>query len=339
MTFMSETGNPGYPAGASRASVPLRMTPGRWVVLALTLPVAIALIGWTGFSLVGLVAKGSYSFSYPVTVHNGQVNVNVNGDNVTMRQAPGAAARVTGTVEYGLLRPGLTESNTANGTVLSVNCDGINSNCNVNDTFDVPTGTAVTLNTGGGDAAASGLTDTVKLWTDGGNVSTSNMTGDLQFNTGGGDLTGSGLNSGPSGNLLLNTDGGNINGSDLTGDMQIATGGGDLTGNGFTGSNLQVVTDGGNVNVNAVNSPHAYVQSGGGDVTLMFTQPPGNLQIIADGGNVNVILPQGITRYNISTPSLNGGNANYPSALASPTSRNIIAINSGGGNVTITQAS
>ena len=339
MTFMSETGSSGYPPGASRASVPLRMTPGRWVVLALTLPVAIALIGWAGFDLVGLVARGSYSFSYPVTVHNGQLSLNVNGDNVTMRQAPGSAARVTGIVTYGLLRPGLTETTTASGTVLGVNCDGINSNCDVNDTLDVPAGTAVTLNTGGGDATASGLTDTVTLNTGGGNVSTSNMAGNLQVYTGGGDLTGSGLNSGSSGTLVLNTGGGKINGSGLTGNMQVSTGGGDLTGNGFTGSNLQFATEGGKVSVNAVNSPLVYVQSGGGDVTLMFTQPPTNLQIIADGGNVDVILPPGSTKYAIST-RLGGGSLNkYPSALISPTSRNIIAINSGGGDVTITQAS
>jgi hypothetical protein len=334
MTFMSETGGAGYPAGASRASVPLRMTPARWLVLALTLPVAIALIGWTGFSLVGLVARGSYSFSYPVTVHNGQVNLNVNGDNVTMRQAPGAAAQVTGTVEYGLLRPGLTESTTASGTTLGVNCDGINSNCDVNAALDVPARIAVMLNTGGGDVAVSGLTDTMTLWTGGGNLTASNLTGGLEVSTGGGDMTGNGL----IGNLQLSTEGGNFNGGGLTGDMVFLTGGGDLNGDGFTGGNLQASTGGGNVNVNGVVSPQVNVQSGGGDVTLVFSQPPADLHITADGGNVNVILPPGSTKYDISTPGLDGGNYNNPSALVSSASHDIITVNSGGGNVTITQA-
>jgi hypothetical protein len=335
MTLMSQTGNPGYPAGASRASVPLRMTPARWVVLGLTLPVAIALIGWTGFSLVSLVARGSYSFSYPVTVHNGQLNMNVNGDNVTMRQAPGAAAQVTGTVEYGLLRPSLSESTTSSGTTLGVNCDGINSNCNVNATLDVPARTAVTLNTGGGGVAVSGLTDTLTLQTGGGNLTASNLTGGLQVSTGGGDMTGNGL----SGNLQLSTGGGNFNGGGLTGDMVFLTGGGDLDGNGFTSGNLQASTDGGNVNVNGLVSPQVSVQSGGGDVTLVFTQPPVNLQITADGGNVNVILPPGSTKYDIATPGLDGGNFKNLSVPVDPTSHNIITVNSGGGDITITQAS
>jgi hypothetical protein len=337
MTFMSETGSSGYAPGPLRASVPLRMTPARWVVLALTLPVAIALIGWTGFDLVSLVARGNYSFSYPVVVHNGQLNVNVNGDNVTMRQAPGAAARLTGSVSYGLFRPGLTEITTASGTTVGVNCDAVASNCDANDTLDVPTGTAVTLSTGGGDTTASGLAGTVKLNTEGGNVSTSNMTGNLQFYTGGGDLTGNGLNSGSSGSLLFNTDGGNVNASSLTGTMQIFTGGGDLSGNDFTGSNFQVTTDGGNVNVNALNAPATSIQSGGGDVTLTFTEVPANLQITADGGNVNVILPPGRAKYDISARGV-GGNVNYSPALADPSSHDVIDVNSGGGDITITQA-
>ena len=53
MTFMSTTGQAPEPAvGAPGPSGPLRMTPGRWVALAVGVPVALALIGWTGFSLI-----------------------------------------------------------------------------------------------------------------------------------------------------------------------------------------------------------------------------------------------------------------------------------------------
>jgi DUF4097 and DUF4098 domain-containing protein YvlB len=296
--------------------------------------VAIALIGWTGFSFVSLVAKGTYSFSYPVTVHDGQVNADINVGNVTLRQTAGNAARVTGSVQYGLLRPGLTENATAGITALGVNCDGINSNCDVNATLDVPARTAVMLTSDGGDIEASGFSSNLALSAAGGNMTASNLVGDLRLDTGGGNLTGSGL----AGTIKISTEGGNVNVGNLDGPMRLDTGGGDLSGNGLTGD-LQASTNGGNINLNAVDSRQVSVQSGGGDVTLTFSQPPTNLQITADGGNVNVIVPQGSTKYDISTPGSNGGNINYPSALANPTSGNIITVTSGGGDVTITQAS
>ena len=49
---MTVTSPPGLPDTVS----PLRMTPGRWLALAVAVPVALALIGWTGFSLVSATA-------------------------------------------------------------------------------------------------------------------------------------------------------------------------------------------------------------------------------------------------------------------------------------------
>jgi hypothetical protein len=308
------------------------MTPARWAVLALVVPVALALIGWTGFSIVSLLAKGSYPFSSAIPVHNGQVKENLNLGNITLHQIQGGDARVTGTVQYGLFRPGITEGTQGGASALSVNCDGVNDNCNVNATLDIPVRTAVTLASNGGDIAVSGFSSNLTLSADGGNMTVGNVTGHLALDTGGGDLTGSGL----SGTIQIGTEGGNIGAGNLDGPMRMETGGGDLNGNGLTGD-LTVSTEGGNVNANAVISQQVYVQSGGGDVTLAFTQPPQNLQVISQGGNVNVILPNGGTKYNISA-SAQGGNLNIPSGLASAASHSTIAVTSGGGDITISQA-
>jgi len=85
-------------------------------------------------------------------------------------------------------------------------------------------------------------------------------------------------------------------------------------------------------------SPQVTIASGGGDVTLALSQPPTDLAITASGGNVTVILPPGDTKYAISTPDTQGGNVNFPSALVSPASDHAITIDSGGGDVTISQA-
>jgi hypothetical protein len=117
MTFMSATGpTPGAPA---RTLGPLRVTPGRWAALAVAVPVALALIGWTGFDLVAAVARGSYPFSYAIPVHNGQLALNLNAGNIILRQGPARdVARLTGTVQYGLARPSINEFTTSDGELL-----------------------------------------------------------------------------------------------------------------------------------------------------------------------------------------------------------------------------
>jgi Putative adhesin len=335
MTFMPTTGQtPGPPVSGSGTPGPLRMTPGRWAALAIGVPVALALIGWTGFSLIGTVAKGSYPFSYPVPVRNGQVALNLNFGNVTVHQTSGSTASLTGVVQYGLFRPGISENITPGDAFVSVNCDGLNSNCNANATLDVPAKTAVTMSSGGGDIGVSGIAGNMALSAEGGNVTADNLAGDLRLDTGGGDLTGNGL----TGTIQITAEGGNINASNLstTGTMRLDTGGGDLTGNAFTG-NFLLFTEGGNVNAAAVDSHQVAIQSGGGDVTVVFTQPPKNLQITAEGGNVTVVLPQDHTQYDISTPDTQGGTVSYPQTLASSSSHRLITVDSGGGDVTIAQ--
>ena len=337
MTFMSTTGQtPVSPGGTPGTSGPLRMTPGRWVALAVGVPVALALIGWTGFSLVASVGRGSYPFSYTFPVHDGQVALNINAGDITLRQAPGGdTARLTGTVQYGLVRPSITESATSTSANVNLDCTAnFNGNCGVSANLDVPAQTGVTLWSNGGDVTASGFSDGMTLSTVGGNVNVSNLSGNLQLDTGGGDLTGSGL----TGTLSVTTQGGNVNGGNWNGSgtTRLDTGGGDFSIDGLTGD-FQLSTQGGNVNADGVTSRTVTLQSGGGDVTLRFTQIPQNLQITSQGGNVNVILPPGGTTYDISTPGLSGGNVNILSSLVDSKSPHKITIDSGGGDVTVSQ--
>jgi hypothetical protein len=308
------------------------MTPGRWVAVALALPVALALIGWTGFDLVTVIARGSYAFSYPVQVHDGQVALNLNSGNVTLRQGSGGAARVTGIVQYGLIRPGITERTTDSGTSVGISCDGIASDCGMSATLVVPAQTGVSLGSAGGDVAISGWTGSLSLSTGGGNVNAGDLGGTVQIMTAGGDLTGGAL----TGNVDITTSGGNINASDLAGTVRLFTGGGDLSTNGLSG-NVQITTAGGNINGNSVSSPQLTIVSNGGNVTLVFTQPPDNLQITTYDGTISLVLPPGATKYDIATPNTNNGNVHYPPSLFSSTSQHTLTLNSGGGDITVSQ--
>lgn len=341
MTFMSTTGHaPVPPAGAPGPRDSRLMTPGRWVALAVGVPVALALIGWTGFSLITTVAQGSYPFSYAIPVQDGQVAVNINSGDVTLREVPGTStARLAGTVQYGLIRPGIDESNTPTGANVNMSCDGINSNCGMNGTLDVPAQTAVTLWSNGGDITASGFSSGISLWAAGGEVTATNLSGDLQLDTGGGGLTATGLTAtGPKGAIQVDTEGGNVNAGNWVGrgTTRIDTGGGDLSANSISG-NFQLSTEGGQVDASGLASALVGLDSGGGDVTLDFTQVPQNLQITAEGGNVTVILPLGNTTYDISTPDNQDSNVTYPQSLSSSKSSNKITIDSGGGDVSISQ--
>jgi DUF4097 and DUF4098 domain-containing protein YvlB len=336
MTFMSTSGQAPVPPTEPRSPLgPLLMTPGRWVALAVGVPVALALIGWTGFNLVTTVARGSYPFSYAIPVQDGQVAMNINAGDVTLQEAPGSStARLTGTVQYGLIRPGISESITPTGANIGMNCNGINTNCQMSASLDVPARTAVTLWSNGGNITASGFSSGVTLSAAGGNVNATNLAGNVQLDSGGGDLTANGLN----GTLQIATEGGNIDADDWagTGTTRVDTGGGDMTVNGLTG-NFQLSTEDGNVDASGVAAALAGIDSGGGDVTLALTQVPQNLQIIAEGGNVTVILPLGSTTYDISTPDNQGGNISYPQSLLSSTSTHKITVDSGGGDITISQ--
>jgi len=336
MTFVSTT-------GTSRAAAPgptgtLRMTPGRWLALAIGVPVALTLIGWTGFSLVTSFARGSYTFSDEIPVQDHQVALHMNSGNVTLREGSGGStAWLTGVVQYGLVRPGISEyTSPGGGTDLDVNCDGIAAgNCGVNATLDVPAQIPVALWSNGGDITASGFSSGVTLWAAGGNVSASNLGGNLRLNTGGGDLTGTGLK----GQIQITAEGGNVSASYLdstSGPVQINTGGGDLTANGIEGD-VSFTTYGGNVNGDGLVSQQAIIQSGGGDVALAFSQPPQNVQITAYGGNVTLILPPAGTGYDISTTA-DGGNTNIAQSLQNGTSPDKITINSGGGDITVSQS-
>jgi hypothetical protein len=312
------------------------MTPGRWVALTVGVPVALALIGWTGFSLVTTVARGSYPFSYAIPVQDRQVAVNINAGDVTLQEALGGSttARLTGTVQYGLIRPGISESITPTGANIGMDCNGINTNCGMSASLDVPARTAVTLWSNGGNITASGFSSGISLSAAGGNVNATNLAGNLQLDSGGGDLTANGL----TGTIQIATEGGNVNADDWagTGTTRVDTGGGDMTVNGLTG-NFQMSAEGGNVDASGIASALVGMDTGGGNVTLALTQVPQNLQIAAEGGNVTVILPLGSTTYDISTPDDQGANVSYPQSLVSSQSIHKITIDSGGGDITISQ--
>ena len=77
------------------------------------------------------------------------------------------------------------------------------------------------------------------------------------------------------------------------------------------------------------------MDSGGGNVTLTFTAVPANVGITSSGGDITIVLPPGPAEYAIKE-TLSGGDS-HVSVPQNDLAANKITVNSGGGNVSITE--
>jgi hypothetical protein len=270
------------------------MTPGRWVTLAIGVPIAIALIGLSAFSLVSDLGQASFPVSTTLPVQNGRLAVGTGGGDITVHQGhvSDGTARLTGKVEYSLVRPTFTVS----GSGISLHCRLPTGNCGLNATLDVPSHTAVDLSTEGGNMQVSGIQGNVTLDSSGGGAGISGIGGTANVQTGGGNLTASDLG----GVLNFNTSGGEVGGSGLF-------------------------------------SPHVTTDSGGGNVTLVFTKVPDYVKIGSSGGEITIVVPSGNASYAITSNA--SGGAYHASVPRNDASRHSIQVDSGGGNISITEAS
>lgn len=163
----------------------LRMTPARWVTLAIGLPLVLAVIGWSAFSIVGAIGRSSFPVNVPLHVKDGKLAVSVAGGDITMR--PGQGAHLSGTIQYSLIRPSIIES--PGGNAITIRCSLLVGNCGLDATLEAPAATNVTLSTGGGDLTADDLAGILSFDTGGGNVNGSTLTSqNAHVRSGGGDV-------------------------------------------------------------------------------------------------------------------------------------------------------
>jgi hypothetical protein len=267
------------------------MTPGRWITLLIGVPIALALIGWTAFSFVSGIGQARYPVSATIPLQNGQLVARTNGGDITLHQdqVKTQQARLTGTVQYSLVRPRFTVT----GTDISLDCHIPTGNCGLNATLDVPADTAVDLTTGGGNVQASGIQHDVTMDTGGGDVTISGTGGNTDLATGGGNVTADHLG----GTVKFTTAGGDVSVNDLfSPDVTLETGGGNVTLV-FTGApaNLDITSNGGDVSVVLPHGGtyyHVKVTAHGGDYTASSTvpaSPSGHpITVASGGGNVSI---------------------------------------------------
>jgi Toastrack DUF4097 len=283
--------------GPPQAPDRLRMTPGRWIALAIGVPVALVFILGGALSLVTDIGMASYHIDRAIPLDHGRLVANTGGGDITVRQqgqAGAGAAQLTGTVQYSLIRPDVT----VNGTGISVHCRLFTGNCGVNATFGVPPGTPLDLDSGGGNMQISGIQSTVTLTSSGGDVSLSGSGSAATVDSGGGNLSLSRLG----GILRFITSGGDVDGSDITSPkVTTDSGGGNVTLT-FTRppADLTITSSGGDVTIVLPRGRTQYalnIDPSGGDYTPSPSVPTNQaavsntITVHSGGGNVSITEP------------------------------------------------
>ena len=267
----TQTPPAGKGSGSARA---LPLTRARRIALVIGVPLCLLLTAYTGLSLVADVGQGHFPVNYAFPAGTENATVSVSGGNVTVRQAAGTSARLTGTATYSLIRPDLKTRHITGGVAIRYNCMVPAGNCGLDATLSVPAQTVASVSTGGGDAAAVGTTGDVTLSTGGGDVTADRVSGVLSLSTGGGSIHGTAITA-P--RVTAHSGGGDIEivFTAVPRDVQVDTGGGDVTivvPPGSAQYHVTANTDGGTVTESVpinTSSPNVITAtSGGGDITI-----------------------------------------------------------------------
>ena len=136
--------------------------------------------------------------------------------------------------------------------------------------------------------------------------------------------------------VSVSTGGGQVSADGTTGAVALSTGGGNMAANGVSGP-ISLSTGGGDVQATGVAATQVSADTGGGDIEIVFTQVPRNVQVSTGGGNITIVVPRGDTHYHVAAET-GGGNVDDPVPLDS-SSPNLITATSGGGDITIREAS
>jgi hypothetical protein len=255
--------------GPPRAPARLTMTPGRWITLLIGVPVALAFIGLNALSLVADVGTASFPVSRTISVDHGRLVASIDGGDFTVQQGPaGGPARLTGTVQYSLIRPDFA----VNGTGISLHCRLFLGDCGLNAKLTVPPRTALDLTSGGGDMRLGDIQGAVTL------------------NSGCGDVS----LSGPGAAATVTTGGGDLSDSGAGGFLTFHSGGGDVDGSGLLSPNVTVGSGGGDVNLTFTKVPaYISVDSSGGDINIVLPRGATRyaIQVNADGGDYRPAVP------------------------------------------------
>jgi hypothetical protein len=302
------------------ASVPLPMTPARRAILAIGVPIALALIvagvaAWASGAVTTLTRQVSYRVAVNVPVRGGRVSVTADNADVTFRTGTGTGGRirVRGTLSGNLVRPTFSWRSTAAGLAVHSQCRVPTGICSLRYAITAPDKLPVAVTDSSGQLNASGLRGTtVALSDSSGDLTASDLAGNIRLDNNSGLIAASGL----AGNIRLDNSSGDITVSGLTGDLQFQDSSGGVVVNGLAGTDV-------------VGSDSS------GDITLTFTKVPDKVQIRDSSGGVRLVLPPGGTAYDINASAFSGSTS--ITVPRNPSSTHRITVVDQSGDITVTR--
>src|SRR5215831_18174057 len=234
-------------------STPLPMTRGRLLALLLGVPVAFALIAWTGLTEVAYAGLGSYPVRLAVPVQGSTVNLSAGAADVQVTQAAGNTLWLAGKATYSLVRSNITWRTTQSGVIVSPQCHFFLGICSFSLHAVLPAGKRAVISDGSGNLTLRGLT---------GPVTVGSGSGDVQANV-------------------------------LTGTVHLRTGSGNITGGALSGPKVTLKAGSGDIAFDSLESLDVVVTDGSGNIDLTFSKAPTRVKVSNSSGNVNVVLPRG----------------------------------------------
>jgi putative adhesin len=298
-------------------SVPLPMTPARRAILAIGIPIALAVIvfgatGWASGAVTIFGRQVSYRVAVSVPVKGGHVSVTVDNADVTLGSSTGDRIQVRGTLRGSLVRPTFSWRSTAGGLALHSQCRVPAGNCSLQYAIAVPAGFPIAVTASSGDMHASDLRGTVTLSEGSGNLGASRLAGNIRLYDGSGNITASGL----AGGIRLDNGSGNITASGLTGDLRFQDGSGNVVINGLAGTDVVGANESGNI-------------------TLTLTKIPDRVQVTDSSGNIRLVLPPGGTAYQVNASTSSG--SQVIDVPRNSSSAHVITVTDQSGNITVTR--
>jgi Putative adhesin len=172
-------------------------TPGRITVLAIGLPLVLALGIAGAFDTAGTLTQTSERHSVSYAWRGGSLSVSSGSGDVRIHSGTGNQVLVSYTEHYNLRKPTVSATVNAGGVQLTTHCPGglFGNNCAVNYDITVPRSAVLAINSGDGELDVNDMAAPMSLQSGDGRISLVDVSGDVVARSGDGEISGTGLAS------------------------------------------------------------------------------------------------------------------------------------------------
>jgi hypothetical protein len=173
------------------------LTGGRVATIAIGIPIAIGVMGWSAFTMVGTFAHASehHEASYPW--NGGAISLRTSAGSVRIESGTVSTVEVAYTEHYELKKPKVTGVIADGGVQLTAACPGgiFGNNCEINYVVTLPASARLVVHTGSGSVQLADLAGALSVDAGDGGITFDSVSGDIVAHTGNGGIHGTAVQS------------------------------------------------------------------------------------------------------------------------------------------------